>query len=57
VLQSSIRGKASIRDLPTRTAELVRNAAAGAIIIIERRGEPASPGATMNGLAETCNFM
>ena len=32
--------KASIRDLHIRTSELVREAAAGAVIVIERRGEP-----------------
>lgn len=32
--------KASIRDLHIRTSELVRDAAGGAVIIIERRGEP-----------------
>ena len=32
--------KASIRDLHIRTSELVRDAAAGAVIVIERRGEP-----------------
>jgi len=32
--------KASIRDLHIRTSELVRDASAGAVIIIERRGEP-----------------
>lgn len=32
--------KASVRDLHIRTSELVREAAGGAIIIIERRGEP-----------------
>ncbi len=32
--------KASIRDLHIRTSELVRDAAEGAVIIIERRGEP-----------------
>lgn len=32
--------KASIRDLHIRTSELVREAAQGAIIVIERRGEP-----------------
>jgi antitoxin (DNA-binding transcriptional repressor) of toxin-antitoxin stability system len=32
--------KASIRDLHIRTSELVRDAADGAIIVIERRGEP-----------------
>ncbi len=32
--------KASIRDLHIRTSELVREAAAGAVISIERRGEP-----------------
>ena len=31
---------ASIRDLHIRTSELVREAAAGEVIIIERRGEP-----------------
>jgi prevent-host-death family protein len=31
---------ASIRDLHIRTSELVREAADGAVIIIERRGEP-----------------
>lgn len=31
---------ASIRDLHIRTSELVREAAAGAVILIERRGEP-----------------
>ena len=32
--------KASIRDLHIRTSELVRDAALGAVIVIERRGEP-----------------
>jgi antitoxin (DNA-binding transcriptional repressor) of toxin-antitoxin stability system len=32
--------KASIRDLHIRTSELVRDASDGAIIVIERRGEP-----------------
>ena len=32
--------KASIRDLHIRTSELIRDAAAGAVIVIERRGEP-----------------
>ena len=32
--------KASIRDLHIRTSELVREAAEGATILIERRGEP-----------------
>jgi prevent-host-death family protein len=32
--------KASIRDLHIRTSELVREAADGAVIVIERRGEP-----------------
>ena len=32
--------KASIRDLHIRTSELVRHAAEGAVIVIERRGEP-----------------
>ncbi len=31
---------ASIRDLHIRTSELVREAASGAPILIERRGEP-----------------
>lgn len=31
---------ASIRDLRTKTSELVRDAAAGEIIVIKRRGEP-----------------
>jgi prevent-host-death family protein len=31
---------ASIRDLHIRTSELVREAADGAVIVIERRGEP-----------------
>ena len=30
----------SIRDLHIRTSELVRAAAAGAVIVIERHGEP-----------------
>ena len=33
-------GKASVRDLHIRTSELVRDAAGGAVIVIERRGEP-----------------
>lgn len=32
--------KASIHDLRIRTSELVREAAEGAVILIERRGEP-----------------
>lgn len=32
--------KASVRDLHIRTSELVRQAAAGTVIMIERRGEP-----------------
>ena len=32
--------KASVRDLHIRTSELVREAAEGSIITIERRGEP-----------------
>ena len=32
--------KASVRDLHIRTSELVRDAAEGAVIVIERRGEP-----------------
>jgi prevent-host-death family protein len=32
--------KASIRDLHIRTSELVREAAEGAVILIERRGAP-----------------
>ncbi len=31
---------ASVRDLHIRTSELVREAALGTIIVIERRGEP-----------------
>jgi prevent-host-death family protein len=31
---------ASIRDLHIRTSELVREAADGTVIVIERRGEP-----------------
>jgi prevent-host-death family protein len=31
---------ASVRDLHIRTSELVREAADGAVIIIQRRGEP-----------------
>ncbi len=31
---------ASIRDLHIRTSELVREAAAGTVIVIKRRGEP-----------------
>ena len=31
---------ASIRDLHIRTSELVRDAASGVVITIERRGEP-----------------
>ncbi len=31
---------ASIRDLHIRTSELVRDAAEGAVIVIERHGEP-----------------
>jgi antitoxin (DNA-binding transcriptional repressor) of toxin-antitoxin stability system len=32
--------KASVRDLHIRTSELIRDAAAGVVIVIERRGEP-----------------
>lgn len=32
--------RASIRELHIRTSELVREAAEGAVIVIERRGEP-----------------
>ena len=32
--------KASVRDLHIRTSELVKEASAGTVIIIERRGEP-----------------
>ena len=32
--------KASVRELHIRTSELVREAAEGAVILIERRGEP-----------------
>jgi prevent-host-death family protein len=32
--------RASIRDLHIRTSEIVREAAEGSVILIERRGEP-----------------
>jgi prevent-host-death family protein len=32
--------KASVRDLRIHTSELIRDAAAGEVIVIERRGEP-----------------
>ena len=32
--------KASIRELHIHTSELVRDAAGGSVIVIERRGEP-----------------
>lgn len=32
--------RASIRDLHIRTSEIVREAAVGSVIVIERRGEP-----------------
>jgi antitoxin (DNA-binding transcriptional repressor) of toxin-antitoxin stability system len=32
--------KTSVRDLHIRTSELVKEAAGGAVIVIERRGEP-----------------
>ena len=32
--------RTSVRDLHIRTSELVRDAAGGAVIVIERRGEP-----------------
>jgi prevent-host-death family protein len=32
--------KASVRDLHIRTSELIREAAEGSVIVIERRGEP-----------------
>lgn len=32
--------RASVRDLHIRTSELVREAADGTVIVIERRGEP-----------------
>ena len=32
--------KASIRDLRIRTSELIREAENGAVIVIERRGQP-----------------
>jgi antitoxin (DNA-binding transcriptional repressor) of toxin-antitoxin stability system len=32
--------RASVRDLHIRTSELVRDAASGITIVIERRGEP-----------------
>ena len=40
VLQCSKMRKTSIRDLHIHTSELVREAAEGGIIVIERRGEP-----------------
>jgi prevent-host-death family protein len=32
--------KVSVRDLHIRTSELVREAATGEVIVVERRGEP-----------------
>jgi antitoxin (DNA-binding transcriptional repressor) of toxin-antitoxin stability system len=32
--------KASVRELHIRTSELIRDTAGGAVIVIERRGEP-----------------
>jgi antitoxin (DNA-binding transcriptional repressor) of toxin-antitoxin stability system len=32
--------KASVRDLHIHTSELIREAAGGSVIVIERRGEP-----------------
>lgn len=46
---------ASVRDLHIRTSELVREAADGAIIVIERRGQPVAelrPLAPENQLTE-----
>jgi prevent-host-death family protein len=40
VLQCSIVRKTSVRELHIHTSELVREAADGGIIVIERRGEP-----------------
>jgi prevent-host-death family protein len=40
VLLCSTMRTASIRDLHIRTSELVREAAEGTVIVIERRGEP-----------------
>jgi prevent-host-death family protein len=39
-LQCSIMRKTSVRELHIHTSELVREAADGGIIVIERRGEP-----------------
>ena len=47
--------RTSIRELHIRTSELVREAAEGSIIVIERRGEPVaelrpiSPGSRLTG--------
>ena len=40
VLQCSFMRKTSVRELHIHTSELVREAADGGIIVIERRGEP-----------------
>ena len=40
MLQCSIMRKTSVRELHIHTSELVREAADGGIIVIERRGEP-----------------
>ena len=40
MLQCSILRKTSIRELHIHTSEIVREAAEGAVIVIERRGEP-----------------
>ena len=40
MLQSTTARRASIRELRTRTSELIREAENGGIIVIERRGKP-----------------
>ena len=40
VLQCSNMRKTSVRELHIHTSELVREAADGGVIVIERRGEP-----------------
>jgi len=41
--------KASIRELHIRTSELVREASEGAVIVIERRGEPVAELRSLSG--------
>ena len=45
---------ASIRDLYIRTSELVREAAAGAVIVIERHGEPV---AELRPISHKCSML